>query len=114
MGAVEETGKVAGGVIEGLKSQPLALALIVLNIVFIIFVGWLAKTINARTEIQYKGKDEQITTLLQKLDTISEVRAEVAKNTALGSKINDNMERLAKGFDDHERRLRTLEQRNSK
>jgi len=111
MGAVEEGGKVASGVIEGLKSQPLALALIVLNIVFIIFVGWLAKTINARTETQYKGKDEQITTLLQKLDTISEVRAEVVKNTALGNRINDSLERLSKGFDDHEKRIRDLELR---
>ena len=38
-GAVEEGAKVATTVVEGLKNQPLSLALIVLNVVFILFVG---------------------------------------------------------------------------
>jgi hypothetical protein len=35
-GAVEEAGKVAGGFIDSMKSQPLALALIVLNVIFLL------------------------------------------------------------------------------
>ena len=63
-GAVEEGAKVATGIVEGLKSQPLSLALIVLNIAFILFTGWLAYTINDRTEHQYQVKDELIAKLI--------------------------------------------------
>ena len=111
MGLGEQGGKVATSVVEGLKAQPLALGLIVVIVVFIGFVTWLLSTLNERTVEQYRQKDAQTNELLKKLDTISEVRTEVAKNTALGSKINDMMERLSKGFDDHEKRIRDLEQR---
>jgi hypothetical protein len=40
MGALEESGKVASGVVDGLKSQPLALALIVLNVLWLLVVFW--------------------------------------------------------------------------
>ena len=63
-GLTEEGGKVAHGVIEGLKSQPLSLALVVINCVFIIFMWWLASTFNQRTEHQYQVKDELIAKLL--------------------------------------------------
>jgi hypothetical protein len=63
-GAVEEGAKVASNVVEGLKSQPLSLALIVLNVVFILFVGWLAYTFNARTNHQYEVKDQLIAKLI--------------------------------------------------
>ena len=36
MGALEEGGKVASATIESLKSQPLALALIVVNVLFLL------------------------------------------------------------------------------
>ena len=114
--ALEQGGKVATSVIEGMKSQPLALGLIVLNISFIVFVAWLAYTINQRTESQYQVKDAQTATLLAKLDQISEVRAEVrgiseriTGNTALVKGIADSVERLSKTEEDHERRLRDLE-----
>jgi hypothetical protein len=118
MGAVEEGGKVAVSITEGLKQQPFALAMIVLNLVFIAFVTWLAHTINQRTEGQYRIKDEQNAVLLNKLDTIGEVRAEVAKigervagNATLAKGLADTIERLSKSFDDHENRIRILEQR---
>jgi hypothetical protein len=63
-GAVEEGAKVASGVVEGLKSQPLSLALIVLNVLFILFVGWLAHEFNQRTTHQYEVKDQLIMRLI--------------------------------------------------
>ena len=65
-GPVEEGAKVATSVVEGLKSQPLSLALIVLNLVFIGFVGWLASEFNARTTHQYEVKDQLIARLIDK------------------------------------------------
>jgi hypothetical protein len=65
-GAVEEGAKVATGVVEGLKSQPLSLALIVLNLVFVLFVAWLAHEFNQRTNHQYEVKDTLIAKLIDK------------------------------------------------
>lgn len=64
-GAVEEGAKVATGIVDGLKSQPLSLALIVLNLSFIIFTAWLAYTINQRTNHQYEVKDALIARLIE-------------------------------------------------
>jgi hypothetical protein len=111
-----EGAKVAGSVVEGLKSQPLSLALIVMNIVFVLFITWLAHTINQRTESQYRVKDEQTALLLAKLDQIAEVRVEVravgervAANTVMTNNIAASVERLTRIEEDHEKRLRDLE-----
>ena len=64
-GLTEEGGKVAHGVIEGLKSQPISLALIVINIVFVVFTWYIAHEINQRTEHQYEVKDQLISKLLE-------------------------------------------------
>jgi len=63
-GAVEEGAKVATGVIEGLKSEPISLALIVMNVIFIGAVGWWAREINIRTTHQYEVKDALIEKLI--------------------------------------------------
>ena len=63
-GAVDEGAKVATGVVEGLRSQPLSLALIVVNVVFVFFVAWLAHEFNARTTHQYEVKDALIAKLI--------------------------------------------------
>jgi hypothetical protein len=63
-GPVEEGAKVAGSVVEGLKSQPLSLALVVMNVVFILFTGWLAHEWNVRTTHQYEVKDQLIMRLI--------------------------------------------------
>ena len=64
-GAIEEGAKVAGGVVEGLKQQPLSLALIVLNLAFIGLTAWLAYNINLRTTHQYEVKDALIERLIE-------------------------------------------------
>jgi hypothetical protein len=63
-GAVEEGAAVAKGTIEALRSQPLALALIVMNLVFVLFMAWLAHTFNERTNHQYEVKDQLIAKLI--------------------------------------------------
>jgi len=68
-GPVEEGAKVATSVVEGLKSQPLSLALIVVNLVFVLFVGWLAHEFNERTTNQYAVKDQLIAKLLDQCKT---------------------------------------------
>ncbi|MCA1455916.1 hypothetical protein I6F35_22375 [Bradyrhizobium sp. BRP22] len=42
MGALEEGGKVASGTVEALKSQPLALALVIVNVLFLLGGGYVA------------------------------------------------------------------------
>ena len=65
-GPVEEGAKVASNVVEGLKSQPVSLALIVMNALFILFMGWLAHEWNLRTTHQYEVKDQLIARLIDK------------------------------------------------
>jgi hypothetical protein len=45
-----EAGKVASGVVEGLKSQPLALALIVVNVLFIGFMAFVISSLKEQGE----------------------------------------------------------------
>jgi len=63
-GAVEEGAKVATTVVEGLRAQPLSLALIVVNLVFVGFVAWIANEFNQRTTHQYEVKDQLIARLI--------------------------------------------------
>ena len=65
-GAIEEGAKVATGVVEGLRQQPLSLALIVVNVVFVAFFAWIANEFNQRTTHQYQVKDELIAKLIDK------------------------------------------------
>lgn len=49
-GPVEEVGKVAGGFMEAMKSQPLALALVVMNLSLLALFFWIGKTVAATRE----------------------------------------------------------------
>lgn len=44
MGVTEEAGKVATGVVSALSSRPAAIALLSMNIIILIFAGYIAKT----------------------------------------------------------------------
>ena len=63
-GAIEEGAKVATGVIEGLKSQPIALALIVMNVIFVGATGYAAHQLNIRTTARYEAQDVVIHKLI--------------------------------------------------
>jgi hypothetical protein len=63
-GPVQEGAAVAKSVVAGLKDQPLSLALIIVNLAFIGFVGWIAHEFNQRTTHQYEVKDQLIAKLL--------------------------------------------------
>jgi len=64
-GAVEEGAKVATGVVEGLKSQPIALALIVMNVIFVGAAAYAAHELNVRTTSRYEAQDALIHRLLE-------------------------------------------------
>jgi len=63
-GPVEEGAKVATSVIENLKGEPISLALIVMNIIFVGAVSYAAYGINVRTTNQYAVKDALIEKLI--------------------------------------------------
>jgi len=63
-GAVEEGAKVATGVIEGLKGEPISLALIVMNIIFVAVIGAGSYYLNIRTTARYEAQDVLIHKLL--------------------------------------------------
>lgn len=47
---MNEVGKVASSVVDGLKSQPMTLALIVINVIFLLLLVWILRAVNeART-----------------------------------------------------------------
>jgi hypothetical protein len=66
MGAVEEGGKVASGVIASLKDQPLILALVLFNVLFMGAVAW--GTSKAREDF-----NKTIQLLIEKQDKTAEM-----------------------------------------
>ena len=65
MGALEEGGKVATGVVEGLKSQPLALALIVINLIFLLGGGYMLFNIMDRVRDGQVRHAQMLTDLMK-------------------------------------------------
>lgn len=45
---IQATGKIAGAVVEGLRDQPLALALVVINVLFLGLVGYTLYQVSER------------------------------------------------------------------
>jgi hypothetical protein len=65
MGVTEETGKAVGTIAESLKSTPLALALVVVNVLFLAFVTFIAFKVDARNEQERAHQNQTIDKLTQ-------------------------------------------------
>lgn len=65
-GPIEETGKVATSVIESLKSQPLAIALIVINVMFLGGGGYILTDLAKRQGVASERRDVLIAEMMRK------------------------------------------------
>ena len=66
MGVTEEAGKVAGGTVEALKSQPLALALVVINVLFLLGGGYVLHDIADAQRASMLRKDQLLADLAER------------------------------------------------
>jgi hypothetical protein len=66
MGITEEGGKVATATVEGLKSQPLALALVVVNVLFLVGGMYTAHDFFGRLENAANRRDELVADLAKR------------------------------------------------
>lgn len=57
MGALEEGGKVAGGIVDGLKAQPFVLALVVINVLFLGGVGYVLHRVSENNALISERRD---------------------------------------------------------
>ena len=70
---METTGKV----VDALKGQPLALVLVIVNVLFLFGTGWAARDFMGRLEAATQRKDELISSMVQKcFDDRSDQRRE--------------------------------------
>ena len=60
MGIGEEGGKVAAGAVEALKSQPLALALIIINVLYLIAGGLFVREVGKRLDVRNERFDKLV------------------------------------------------------
>lgn len=51
MGVTEESGKAIGSVIDVMRAQPLVLAMMLMNVGLLVFLGWYMSRITSRTEL---------------------------------------------------------------
>ena len=63
-GPVEESGKVASSIVDALRNQPLALALIVVNVLFLGVAGYFMHVFFQELGVASTRKDEMITQLV--------------------------------------------------
>ena len=63
---VQETGRVATTIVESMKSQPLAIALIVINILFLVGVGYLLRDLASRQAVSSERKDALLADMIKK------------------------------------------------
>jgi hypothetical protein len=65
MGPIQEGGKVATSMIEALKSQPLALALVIVNVLFLLGGLYFLHDLKASVQERNLRHDQQFSTLLE-------------------------------------------------
>ena len=70
-GAIEEGAKVATTAIEALKSEPISLALIVMNIIFVAVLGLGMYWLNIRTTARYEAQDTLIHKILEQCGPVT-------------------------------------------
>jgi hypothetical protein len=63
-GIPEEAGKVAAGAIEAMKSTPLAIALLVVNVVFLAFAAYMISEISSNAQAREKTQSDLIAKLV--------------------------------------------------
>jgi len=69
MGAIEEGGKVATSVVESMKAQPLALAVIVVNVLFLAFLVYVFHAISTTNRIERERRAEMFQELRKTCET---------------------------------------------
>jgi hypothetical protein len=66
MGALEEGGKVASGTVEALKAQPLALALVVVNVMFLVAAAWFLHDLAGNAAANTLRKDKLVAEMMER------------------------------------------------
>jgi hypothetical protein len=66
LGATEEAGKVATGTVDALKSQPLALALVVVNVLFLAVGGYALHDVGGSMKARQIRQDELLASLMER------------------------------------------------
>jgi hypothetical protein len=65
MGALEEGGKALGSIVDAMKSSPLALALILVNLVFIVFTTYILHELAENQRIRMAAQEKILTQLIR-------------------------------------------------
>ena len=65
MGAIEEGGKALGGIVDAMRSAPLALALILVNIIFIGFMTYVLHEIAENQRLRSAASESLLTQLVR-------------------------------------------------
>lgn len=94
-GALEEGAKVAGGVVEAMRHQPLVLAMMLMNIGLLLFLGWYMSRITSRTELTvgqlFAGQDK----LFTQWGTIVKDTADLAEKSLHCITVDDALKLMA-------------------
>jgi hypothetical protein len=65
MGPVQEGGKIVIGTVEALKSQPMALALVIVNVLFLLGGLYFLHDLKLSAQARNERQDKQFSTLLE-------------------------------------------------
>ena len=74
MGAVEQTGKIVASTAESLGKSPLALGLIVVNMIFLFGGGWVIHDVAERTSAGNERRDKMLAEIIRSCRSFEEKR----------------------------------------
>ena len=69
-----EAGKVAASTVDALKSQPLALALIVINVLFLLGGGWVMHTVTGAATAHRAAQDALLKQMIANCTYVREIK----------------------------------------